>query len=445
MLGTAALTLIALCVAVPGLQCYLFRRTYPELVSSHLEGPGSFLELLGPWIECGAAKVNVSSLDVQFPQLGSAIHLRHCQYETDLPKYQSAEIHVLALDEATHFSESMYRFLRGRVRLGGLKVPADYRSKLPLVLAASNPGGVGHNWVKARYIDPAPGGYKLIDEEGLSRVFIPAKLTDNKILTAADPLYVARLKQAGSEQLVKAWLDGNWDIIDGAYFDCWSGDMVIRPFEIPKQWLRFRSFDWGSARPFSCGWWAVAGETYQGIPKGALVRYREWYGARAANEGLKLTAEQVSAGIRDMEAKGEEIAYSVADPAIFAEDGGPSIAERMAPIYWTRADNKRTPGHKQVGGWDQMRQRMQGQDGKPMIYCFDTCADSIRTIPTLQHDTSRPEDLDTNAEDHAADEWRYACMSRPWIRVVDDGTGKPRSKWDKAFNDDEETDSWKVA
>ena len=80
-----------------------------------------------------------------------------------------------------------------------------------------------------------------------------------------------------------------------------------------------------------------------------------------------------------------------------------------------------------------------------MIYCFDTCADSIRTIPTLQHDTSRPEDLDTNAEDHAADEWRYACMSRPWIRVVDDGTGKSTDRWDKAFNDDNDADSWKVA
>ena len=192
-------------------------------------------------------------------------------------------------------------------------VAATSGGRLTVLRNKHNPGGPGHNWVKARYIDPAPGGYKLIDEEGLSRVFIPAKLTDNKILTAADPLYVARLKQAGSEQLVKAWLDGNWDIIDGAYFDCWSGDMVIRPFEIPKQWLRFRSFDWGSARPFSCGWWAVAGETYQGIPKGALVRYREWYGAKAANEGLKLTAEQVSAGIRDMEAKGEEIATRIID------------------------------------------------------------------------------------------------------------------------------------
>lgn len=406
-----------------------FRREMPQLDAAIDRSKQLYYKLGAEWHEQKKLWT--------FPN-GASLRFRPLERDSDAEKYQGHDYTRVYFEELTNYPDHRPVMKIKATLRSGAGVPCGFR-------ATGNPGGPGHNWVKARYVDPAPGGYKLIDEEGLSRVFIPAKLTDNKILTAADPLYVARLKQAGSEQLVKAWLDGNWDIIDGAYFDCWSGDMVIRPFEIPKQWLRFRSFDWGSARPFSCGWWAVAGETYQGIPKGALVRYREWYGARAANEGLKLTAEQVSAGIRDMEAKGEEIAYSVADPAIFAEDGGPSIAERMAPIYWTRADNKRTPGHKQVGGWDQMRQRMQGQDGKPMIYCFDTCADSIRTIPTLQHDTSRPEDLDTNAEDHAADEWRYACMSRPWIRVVDDGTGKSTDRWDKAFNDDNDADSWKVA
>jgi hypothetical protein len=154
------------------------------------------------------------------------------------------------------------------------------------------------------------------------------------------------------------------------------------------------------------------------FPRGALVRYREWYGASAPNVGLKLTAEQVAQGILDRQDKGEEerIAYSVADPSIFAQDGGPSIAERIwrAGVKFRPADNRRVGGVGHMGGWDQMRARMVGEDGHPMIYCFSTCIDSIRTIPALQHDVHRPEDVDTEGEDHAADEWRYACMSRPY-------------------------------
>lgn len=109
--------------------------------------------------------------------------------------------------------------------------------------------------------------------------------------------------------------------------------------------------------------------------------------------------------------------YSVLDPSAFAQTSGPSIAERMlmAGTTFKPADNKRVAREGAIGGWDQMRARLRGVDGVPMLYCFDTCKDSIRTIPVLQHDPMKAEDLDTEAEDHAADEWRYACMSRPWV------------------------------
>ncbi|HJY06185.1 MAG TPA: hypothetical protein VJ323_07695, partial [Bryobacteraceae bacterium] len=152
------------------------------------------------------------------------------------------------------------------------------------------------------------------------------------------------------------------------------------------------------------------------LPRGSMVRYREWYGRKGPNEGLKLTAEEVAHGILSKEQPGEKITYSVLDPAAFAVDGGPSIAERMGKVgvSFRRADNKRVSQLGALGGWDQMRQRMKGEDGRPMIYCFSTCTDSIRTIPALQHDPDKPEDLDTDGEDHAADEWRYGCMSRPY-------------------------------
>ena len=214
---------------------------------------------------------------------------------------------------------------------------------------------------------------------------------------------------------MKAWLDGDWDVVAGAFFDCWNRDKhVIRPFSVPDDWIRFRSFDWGSSRPFSVGWWAIAdGSTDQ--PRGALIRYKEWYGASEPNVGLKLTAEAVAEGIVKRDGK-DKFAYSVADPSCWKVDGGPSIAERMLlgnnRVLWRRADNQR------INGWDQMRQRFVGEDDTPMIYCFSNCVDSIRTVPLLQHDENHPEDIDTDMEDHAADDWRYACMSRPWIRAI---------------------------
>jgi hypothetical protein len=229
---------------------------------------------------------------------------------------------------------------------------------------------------------------------------------------------------------LRAWLEGDWTVIEGAYFDCWRYEKhVVEPFEVPAHWARFRSMDWGSAKPFSVGWWAIVGDDFAAsgvriLPRGALVRYREWYGVFGPNVGLKMTAEAVGAGIAQRESRDPNLRYGVLDPACFKEDGGPSIAERinkellaarLRPFH--AADNARVPQRGSMGGWDQLRSRLVGQDGRPMIYCFSTHADSIRTIPALQHDPARPEDVNTESEDHAADEWRYACMSRPFVRV----------------------------
>jgi hypothetical protein len=136
------------------------------------------------------------------------------------------------------------------------------------------------------------------------------------------------------------------------------------------------------------------------------------------NTGLKLTAEEVAEGILERQPKDEKIDMSVLDPAAFSQDGGPSIAERMGTkgVYFHHADNARVAQRGAMGGWDLVRARLKGEDGEPMLYFFKTCHDIIRTLPALQHDTHRPEDCDTSAEDHAADELRYACAARPWVR-----------------------------
>ncbi len=377
----------------------------------------------------------------RFPS-GGRLRFRPLERVQDAEKYQGQNISDACVEEAGNYPDpAPIDRLNGVLRsVSG--VPTQ-------LIMTGNPGGPGQNWIRLRYIDPAPQGMKVLERalpngEVHKYVFIPSKLKNNKLLVQQDPGYVNRLYLVGSKELVKAWLDGDWNAIEGAYFDCWSKDMELKPFEIPEHWMRFRSFDWGSAKPFSVGWWAVASEDYihpsGRIPKGAMVRYREWYGSSGPNVGLKLTAESVGAGIKAKE-HGDNISYGVADPAIFTKDGGPSIADRMV-LYWRHADNKRVASKGHVGGWDQMRQRMQGEDGRPMIYCFTTCVDSIRTIPVLQHDVNKPEDLDSDMEDHAADEWRYACMSRPYI------TEKPGEKTtpnDYGFEDDDIEDDWKTA
>lgn len=364
---------------------------------------------------------------------GARLRFAYLERDADAEGYQGHSYTRLYVEEIGNFpSQRPILKLMATLR-SGAGVPVGFR-------ATGNPGGPGHQWVRARYIDPCPSGWRIIKDavSGLERVYIPSRVGDNKFLGQH---YVQQLKASGSETLVRAWLDGDWSVIEGAFFDCWSSEKhVVRPFSIPDDWLRFRSADWGSAKPFSVGWWAVAGDECKIssglgshhlpgqhpiiVPRGAIVRYREWYGSSAPNVGIKLTAEQVAEGIIKRDGK-DNIAYGVLDPAAFAVDGGPSIAERMATatdgkVWFKRADNRRVAQLGALGGWDQMRRRLQGDgDGRPMLYTFSTCVDFIRTVPALQHDLDRPEDVDTDGEDHAGDEARYACMSRPWIEEVE--------------------------
>lgn len=460
---------IVWCKDIPGLQVYLFRRVREDLYKNHMEGPKGFRAMLAPWVAAGWCRF--AGDEIRFWN-GSVIYLCHCKSEQDRFKYQGAEIHVLLIDELTHFTEVIYRFLRSRVRLVGIKVPKEHAGRFPRILCAANPGNIGHLFVKNTFISGCrPMEIRQMGESegGMVRQYIPARLEDNPSMAQDDPNYVSRLSGLGSKTLVAAMRKGDWDVVEGAFFSEWSNEQhVIPPFALPYHWLRFRSGDWGSASPFSIGWWAVVSDDYsletrsavgsglevrrelsehpglrsRILPRGSIVRYREDYGASGPNKGLKLTAGAVGQRIAKAEAQDPKLAFGVLDPSAFKEDGGPSIAERINEkliekklISFHEADNARVSTQDgpdrggAMGGWDQMRGRLIGTarkddktgevdwgSGRPMIYCFETCVDSIRTIPVLQHDPHRAEDLDTSAEDHAADDWRYACMSRPWIK-----------------------------
>ena len=399
----------------------MVRRTYKELVdtierSRAIYGPlkWTYNETEKLWRDPRGARLRFAYLD----------------RDSDAEGYQGHSYTRVYVEEIGNFpSPAPVMKLFATLR-SGAGVPVGFR-------ATGNPGGPGHQWVRARYIDPAPLGNQVIHDPvtGLDRIFIPSKVDNNPFIDAES--YKQRLRSSGSKELVQAWLDGDWSVTLGAFFDCWStARHVVRPFEIPKEWLRFRAMDWGSAHPFCVQWWAVVSDdgTYGGkfLPRGCLVLYREWYGQKPGepNVGIKMNADDVGKGIRKRE-EGEEIAYGVLDPSAFIQDGGPSIAERMGTgsegkVWFRRADNSRvhTRGARHTGGWDVMRWRMEGNDdGHPLMVVFSTAVDFIRTVPFLQHDPDRPEDVLTDSEDHCGDTARYACMSRPWAKEKE--TPKP--------------------
>ncbi len=353
---------------------------------------------------------------------GAILYLAYLERDDDVMNYQGWSLTRVYVEELTQFPN----------QAPILKLLATLRSRLGVrcqFRATCNPGGPGHHWVRSWVIDN--GAYQPFKDPdtGLVRVFIPARVGDNPALMEADPTYIAKLRSAGSAQLVRAWLEGDWNVVEGAFFPEFSTSRhVIKPFQIPTLWTRFRSMDWGSARPFSVGWWAVVQDDFPTgdgriLPREAIVRYREHYGMEPGkpNEGLKLPAEVVAKQIVALETSPqgvrEDVIYGVLDPAAFAVISGPSIGETLAKngVIFRRADNTRLSRDKRMGGFDQMRARLLGDaDGRPMVYIFDTCRDLIRTIPIQQHDKNNAEDMDSDLEDHAVDDMRYACLSRPF-------------------------------
>ena len=276
-----------------------------------------------------------------------------------------------------------------------------------------NPGGPSHGFFRRVFIDRRFTEH----EHGEDYTFIQALCTDNDALMRVQPEYLRSLEKL-PPKIRDAWLHGSWDVYEGQFFEEFQDKPehyidrqwthVIEPFEIPQGWKIYRSFDWGYNKPFSCGWWAV---DYDGV----VYRILELYGCtKQPNEGVKWTPPQVFAEIHRIETEHRWLAgkhiIGIADPAIWDAETGESIADTAAKhqVYFTKGDHKRIPG------WLQVHYRMAFDDGGfPMMYVFNNCKAFIRTIPLLQYDEQKPEDLDTDGEDHVADEVRYFLMSRP--------------------------------
>ena len=441
---------IDFCLSVPGVFAVVFRRTQPQLLRNHI------MELrkeLPPSI----GTYNETHKHFTFSN-GSVLVFKSLEYDRDCEDIQGWEIHAAYVDEAGQLTPYMLDYIKSRVRLGKFQINLDrmvkerpemrpYANRLPRYALSANPGGESHHYLKQKFIDPAPPETLFYDEtlrnpddpddEGWSTIYIPASMRDNQYLDAGYAAQFGGLPDHIQRQL----RDGDWNVVPGAFFDCFDvRTHVIKSFTIPEYWTRFRSMDWGHATPFSVGWWAISDGTpvidrtgrKRTYPEGAMIRYREWYGCarkngNSTNKGLRMSGTEVAQQVLALEEPGEVITYSVADPSMWRTDGGPSQAERAYEegIVMRKADNQREIG------WQEMYRRM--KDG--MLFVFDNCYEFIRTIPAIQADEKRPEDItQTNrgGEDHIADETRYACMSRPRIERAKEPKVK-KTGW--TFND----------
>lgn len=390
-------TLLAL--AYPGIKIMIMRRSYPELRTNHIDE-------MRTMIPREIARYNDSKKEMRFVN-GSVILFRYCEGEKDMERYQGTEVDVLFVDEATQLEERVYQMLRACVR-GVNNFPKR-------IYLTCNPGGRGHGWVKRLFVDRA---FKEGEDPSEYAPLIQALATDNTALMEMQPDYLKQL-DALPGKLKAAWRYGDWNIFEGQFFEDFvdkpehymdkKWTHVIEPFNPPASWKIYRSYDWGYAKPFSCGWWAVDHD-------GRMYRILEYYGCvkDSPNEGLKLTTAEQFDEIARIEREHPWLAgktiEGVADPSIWSEDGGVSTADVAARkgVYFQPGDNKRIPG------WMQVHYRLSfDEHGIPMMYVFKNCEAFIRTIPLLVYDEHKPEDLDTDGEDHVADEVRYMCMLNP--------------------------------
>ncbi|MCL2081315.1 MAG: phage terminase large subunit [Oscillospiraceae bacterium] len=364
----------------------IIRRTYPELDKSIIRVA---LELYPPELY----RYNKSDRVMRFFN-GSLIDFGYCEQDTDIYRYQSAEYDVIRFDELTHFAEEQYLYFMSRLR-GANVYPKQIKS-------ATNPGGRGHKWVKARFIDPVPP--MALNKTGIgSRLYIPATVHENLFLLEKDPKYVRRLENLPLSEK-RAMLHGDWDIFEGQYFSEFRRELhVCKPFGIPDNWRKYRALDYGLDM-LACYWIALD-------ERGRAFVYRELYEPN-------IIASSAARQIMDMTPRSEKITVTFAPPDLFSrgQDTGKSVAEILTNYGVTlyKSDNRRVTGWLNLREWLAPSPDLNG-DIKPGLVIFETCPNLIRTLPALSHDRNDPNDAAVQPHEltHAPDALRYFASGRP--------------------------------
>lgn len=428
---------------VPGLQLFLYRKYYNDVIQNHMLGADGFKQLLQPWTEGGIVKCTENQ--VTWLETGSTINLAQLRTEEDFDKAQGITKHVMAIDEATQIRQRYIAGLRGWVRMPlhmRDKLPEqlrpiypDYsdeqlRNFFPRIIYPCNPIGTSVAYFRRHFVEPREP-YVIEEasesEGGFLRQYIPSRVTDN---FSADPVAQRKRLSGMGEQVAKALIEGSWEQPTGDYYREWDeAKHVVPDFTPPGHWFKYQSFDWGSAEPFACYWWCVAdGQEFISngrvfwFPAGAIIAYREWYGCdpEAPAKGIRLSNRLMARGIIDRTHETTS-GLIVTDILPFA-DRGHSDAE--SGKKYTIADEfleegvRLTLGNtRRIQGWQRLRSLLVGVDDVPMLYVVESCKYLRDYFPLLSYHPSNAEDAEEKGEaTHALDATRLAAMVRGPIR-----------------------------
>lgn len=411
---------VSLALMVPEVRIVLFRRTFPDLQRSVEE---EMKKEIPPQLGSYNHSKHMWTLTN-----GSIIELAHLQREDDIYKYQGAEYALIVFEELTHFTEKQYLYLKSRLRVAGPVRKRMRELKLrPRMMATANPGGIGHHWVRKRFVDPAPENTifrttpTANEPRPGTRCYIPARVTDNP---SVNPEYIDMLNALPETQR-KALRDGDWDVLEGVRFKDWSAaHHVIRPEQLPTSSFittgqKVIAVDYGTSAPFAALWMVKLSDDL-------IVVYREAYQA-------ELTPTQQAELIRDLSADeeeqmGEKIPV-VMDPSMWnratagsARSINPDTPPPGSPAHAYQRVLVRTPlkaVNERVNGWTLLDEHLRvREDGLPRLLVYETCRDLIRTLPAAPRDKKNPDDVDTTSEDHVLDAARYGAMHLAGKRVL---------------------------
>ena len=373
----------------PGSKQAIFRRTFRQLEMSIIRTARSLYPR-------EIATYNEGKHTYRFKN-GSIIDFCYCDSESDVYQYQSAQFDVLRFDELTHFTEFMYVYLISRCR-GANGFPKSIKS-------STNPGGVGHTWVKKRFISLGMPNtiHEVRSETGsiTTRMFIPSKVQDNSFLMESDPEYLARLETLPEKER-RALLHGDWDIFEGQYFGEFNYEKhTCDPFPIPKEWKVYRTMDYG-LDCFAMLW--IACDDVGGVYVFREFAESDMTISAAAEKANELTDEVIYDTLAppDLWNRSQETGRS---KAILFEEAGLKI---------NKSNNDRE------AGWLAIRELLKtDKNGFARLKIFRTCTRLINDLPQLQHDDKKPTDCAVEPHDitHVPDALRYFAIA--WTQPAD--------------------------
>ena len=403
---SAAQVIDALLYAIEheGSKQIIFRKTFPELERSIIRESFKFYPGK-PW-----AKYNATKHVWNFYN-GSIIEFGYLQRENDVYLYQGAEYDVVRFDEATHFTYDQVTYLRTRIR-GTLKIPRSLK-------LSTNPGNVGHFWVKNRYVDPVPPLHFFRGSDDTRRIFIPAKVKDNFALTENDPDYEKRLRATGDKNLTDMLLEGKWDVMEGQFFTEFSRAVhVVEPFDFTsyKNVSLYRSIDYGLDM-LACYWYAELPPTSVN-PHGSILIYRELC---APDKTISDAAELINRAT----GAGERIVATYAPPDVM-KNRDRVTGRNQGDIFAQSGLSLTESNNDRKAGWIAIKELLKIREGgRPILKIFSNCTTLIKHLPMLIHDDKNYGDVKDEPHyiTHSPDSLRYFAIQ--WhgnhpIREIED-------------------------